>query len=300
MVLANFHTHTSHCDGRNTAREMAEAASALGFRRLGFSGHVRTPFDGGYGMAPEAFGGYIRDVLALRDERAGQMEVFLAYEDEAIFPLHEAGPAAWGAAEAAPLPPFGYSILSAHYIQPGDGGEPVCVDAWPDRLAATVRERFGGDGEALAEAYFANVVRRAAQAPKPPEGWPQERIMGHVDLVRKHNKGAGLFDEGGPRYARAASDALEAVVAAGLLVEVNTSIIARGFATEPYPNVRLLRRAKELGARLVISSDAHDTAHIGYAFADMEELLMGLGFRERWEFDGRGFEPVPLGGGGRP
>ena len=37
MIKANFHTHTTMCDGKNTAEEMAERAVVLGFNQLGFS-----------------------------------------------------------------------------------------------------------------------------------------------------------------------------------------------------------------------------------------------------------------------
>ena len=40
MLRGNFHTHTVFCDGKNTAREMAEKAMELGFTHLGFSGHM--------------------------------------------------------------------------------------------------------------------------------------------------------------------------------------------------------------------------------------------------------------------
>ena len=39
-LLANFHTHTTFCDGKNTAEEMVRQAISLGFSQLGFSGHM--------------------------------------------------------------------------------------------------------------------------------------------------------------------------------------------------------------------------------------------------------------------
>ena len=39
-MLQNLHTHSTFCDGKNTPREMIEAAIALGFNSLGFSGHA--------------------------------------------------------------------------------------------------------------------------------------------------------------------------------------------------------------------------------------------------------------------
>ena len=41
--LQNLHTHTTYCDGKNTAEEMVQKAIELGFRSLGFSGHAPMP-----------------------------------------------------------------------------------------------------------------------------------------------------------------------------------------------------------------------------------------------------------------
>ena len=39
-LRANFHTHSTYCDGQSSPREMVEAALSLGFTSLGFSGHI--------------------------------------------------------------------------------------------------------------------------------------------------------------------------------------------------------------------------------------------------------------------
>ena len=41
--LQNLHTHTTYCDGKNTAEEMVQKAIELGFKSLGFSGHAPMP-----------------------------------------------------------------------------------------------------------------------------------------------------------------------------------------------------------------------------------------------------------------
>ena len=40
MIRANFHTHSTFCDGRNTPQQMVDRALELGFVALGFSGHM--------------------------------------------------------------------------------------------------------------------------------------------------------------------------------------------------------------------------------------------------------------------
>ena len=55
-MLANYHTHTTFCDGKNTPEEVILSAIEKGFSAIGFSGHGYTPYDLRYCMHdPEAF-----------------------------------------------------------------------------------------------------------------------------------------------------------------------------------------------------------------------------------------------------
>ncbi len=38
-MLANYHTHTTYCDGKNTPEEIVLCAIEKGFTSIGFSGH---------------------------------------------------------------------------------------------------------------------------------------------------------------------------------------------------------------------------------------------------------------------
>ena len=58
-MLANYHTHSVYCDGRDTPAEMAQAAFDLGFGALGFSGH-RDPAFSPCGMTREKEAAYVR------------------------------------------------------------------------------------------------------------------------------------------------------------------------------------------------------------------------------------------------
>lgn len=39
-LRADFHTHTTYCDGKSTPRQMVEAAYRMGLTDLGISGHA--------------------------------------------------------------------------------------------------------------------------------------------------------------------------------------------------------------------------------------------------------------------
>lgn len=66
MELKNFHTHTTYCDGKNTAEEMILAAVNQGFTALGFSGHSHTSIDPSYCMTTADTRRYIDEIKALR------------------------------------------------------------------------------------------------------------------------------------------------------------------------------------------------------------------------------------------
>ena len=40
MIKANYHTHTTFCDGKDTAEDIVKYAVSLGMTHLGFSGHM--------------------------------------------------------------------------------------------------------------------------------------------------------------------------------------------------------------------------------------------------------------------
>ena len=77
----SVHTHSVLCDGKGTLAEMAAAAYAAGVRFFGASGHSHTeiPHDAG-NVLPTDPAEYREQVLRLRTEYAGQMEVLLGID----------------------------------------------------------------------------------------------------------------------------------------------------------------------------------------------------------------------------
>ena len=77
MPLSNYHTHTAYCDGKDTPRALVEEAVRLGCPALGFSGHSYTAYDPDCCMSPEGTQAYRREVLTLREEYAGRLDILL-------------------------------------------------------------------------------------------------------------------------------------------------------------------------------------------------------------------------------
>ena len=79
----SVHTHSVLCDGKGTLAEMAAAAYAAGVRFFGASCHSHTeiPHDA-CNVLPTDPAEYREQVLRLREEYAGQMEVLLGIEQD--------------------------------------------------------------------------------------------------------------------------------------------------------------------------------------------------------------------------
>ncbi len=233
MTPSNYHTHTTFCDGQNTAEELVQAALKLGCPAIGFSGHSYTAFDERWCMSRAGTQAYRREVAALKEQYAGRIRICLGVEQDYY--------------SDQPTDGYDYVIGSVHYVK--KGGEYLPVDESREVFADNVDRCYGGDVYAFIEDYYAAV---ADLYRKTGCG-----MVGHFDLVMKFNGDGTLFDPGHPRYTAAAEGALRALADAPVAFEVNTGAMARGLRTEPYPARAWVERLREMGKELVFSSDCH-------------------------------------------
>ena len=266
----NFHTHTTYCDGKHTASEMAAAAYAKGFTRLGFSGHGYTAFDESYCMSRADVSAYLQEVAGLKAEYAGKMEIDAGVEQDFY--------------ATEPTEGFAYVIGSVHYLY--QDGRYLPVDEAEAVTAQAVREHFGGTNYRYVQAYFETVAQVVAKT--------HADIIGHFDLVTKFNEGGKHFDMTDKRFWHAGLEAMEELLRWDKPFEINTGAMYRGLRTEPYPSLALLKELQKRGGRILLSSDSHDTASLGYGFAEMARAAKELGFRPVQVWTPQGWEETPL------
>lgn len=269
--FCTVHTHSILCDGKNTLAEMAQAAFEAGAVSFGASGHSHTPIpeDEG-GVLPADMSEYRAEVLRLREEYAGRMDVLLGIELDNCADVTAEG--------------FGYWIGSAHRLIGPDGAY-YTVD-WDKETLADCRDRvFHGDSYAMAEAYYAEAGRMAALRPT---------ILGHVDLIAKFNGDGGFFDEADSRYRAAALEALHAADPKDTLLEINTGAMSRGYRSVPYPALFLLKEWRGMGGKIILTADAHSARDIVHGYAQAAELARAAGFRRSALLTLAGREERPL------
>lgn len=232
--MTNFHTHTTFCDGKNTAEEMVIAAIGKGFTELGFSSHSDMIVD---------FAAYVREIERLKVKYADRIRILCGLELELAKPL----PAPYS---------ISYLIGSHHFITAPDGAF-FAIDNTPEELLGGIRDHFENSAEAFVRAYYA--------ALRSTLGLSFD-IVGHPDLIRKFNQRHPWLDESAPWYREELALTAKAIAESDKLVEVNTGAISRGWLEDAYPSAEFRAILREAGVKFILSSDAHSTEGLDCAF----------------------------------
>ncbi len=248
MIKADFHVHTTFCDGTSSPEEYVEEALKRGMTSLGFSVHAYTPFDESFCIQKNAMKDYITAIRRLKDAYRGKLRILCGAEVDGY--------------GKRPDEALDYIIGSLHYVR--KNGRYYPVDESLEALNNAINEAWEGDALAFAEDYYREVTRIEALSPD---------IIGHIDLLTKFNEQKTLFDETDKRYLAAAKGAIDALLPLGVPFEVNTGAIFRGYRQTPYPAEELLAYILSKGGKVLLSSDAHHASGLMYCFDEWEEKL---------------------------
>jgi len=256
---SNLHTHTNYCDGKDSIEAIVKQAIDDNFRSLGFSGHAYAgnKIDD-IGMKNSVRNTYYHEIRTMSEKYRDQITLFMGLEVDLINPIR---------------PSFlDYTIGSIHFLPTKQGI--IEIDNTPELLQEGI-QMLGGDPLTLARAYYEAEVRFSRIN--------KYEILGHFDLLTKFDETSHIFDETDKAYQTLALDAIEEIGKQGKIIELNTGAISRGYKTQPYPALFILKRIHELHLPVIISSDAHAKENLSYHFNEAEELLRSLGFTEVME-----------------
>ena len=248
-----------------TLEEVLEAAVARGFGVFGVTEHA--PRSAARFLYPEevekgwSVGDLERDFTAyagrsaeLAAAFAGRLTVLRGFEAEVV-------PEASWAREMAGhrrRHRFDYTVGSVHHV------DEVQIDGRPEQLAEVVR---GRGGLAAAEVAYYRAVERMVETLRP-------EVVAHFDLIRKLAAPFGRLD--GAAGRRAAERALQAVAAAGSILDVNTAGLRTGLG-HPYPAPWIVRRAAAMGIPFCFGDDSHGPAMVGDGIEAARDYLLAHG-----------------------
>lgn len=273
MIKSNCHTHTTFCDGKNSAEEMTIAAIEKGFTSLGFSGHSPMYYDADWTMNKENVADYINDVKRVKALYSDKIDVLCGIELDADFSDIE-------------LSDFDYTIASVHQLH--GKGKIYSVDLSPDELAEAVDVIFEGDWYKMAATYFDNLAKFVLSG--------DFDVVGHFDLITKFNGQTPLFDEENSSYKASALKALDKILDAkpDILFEVNTGAMYRKGNPKPYPAEFMMKHINKRGGLITITSDSHCCESLDFAFEQMVDYCKNCGFSEAYYLTSEGRKKYSL------
>ena len=224
-MLTNFHTHTKFSDAVDTPREMVLTAIEKGFTALGFSDHGEMDFHI-YGIKDTD--GYINEITALKNEFKDKIQIYLGIEEEALCKIDRSR--------------FEYMIGSYHHLY--TGGNKYAVDI-PNEFKQ-ILDFYKNDIIKMTEDYYSGFYNYVIN--RKPD------IIGHLDLLTKFDDNYSNMFSKNTEYNKIAEKYAELFAKTGIILEVNTGAISRGYKTSPYPAENLLKVLKNNNAKLTISS----------------------------------------------
>ncbi|MCR4734555.1 MAG: histidinol-phosphatase [Treponema sp.] len=277
----NLHTHSTFCDGKNSAEEMLIAAIKKGFSALGFSSHCfhplnpefYTPEDSLWHIPSENIKAYTKEICRLKEKYSKQIKVYLGFEAD-YFESPEFG-SAIPDKNAYSLYNPDYLIGALHFVNTDKGFYTV------DHHAEIVKENLIKlyskskgqiDGQKAVCDYF------EAERQMLKKG--NFDILAHPDLIRKRNGLINFFDENESWYKEEVKATVKEIVRAGGTVEINTGAIARGAMDDFYPSEYFLQLLHDAGVPICINSDAHRTDDLDCAFERAALAAKKVGYKE--------------------
>ncbi|MCM1348983.1 MAG: histidinol-phosphatase [Firmicutes bacterium] len=255
----NFHSHTQFCDGRATMARFAEAVSAAGFRHWGFSPHSPVPVESPCNMKSECMDAYLAEMKRLNTLYGDKVRFYSALEIDYLGPH-------WGPSNpyfnALPLD---YRIGSIHFI-PTKRGEAVDVDGSVEGFKQKLESKFGGDIEYVVNTFYDQTLDMIAAG-----GFD---IIGHFDKISHNASQCRPGIEHEAWYEKRLNEVFDAIIASGVVVEINTKSRAR--FGRFFPHERLWGRLKNAGVTLIVNSDAHHLELIDASRSEALEMLRNV------------------------
>lgn len=246
----DFHTHHERCGhATGTLREYVTAAIENNLQIIGLADHLPLfaeqedhPSPGGC-MAKSEFPNYVNEVLQLKQEFAGKIDVLLGIEADFILDclgLYRKILASY---------PFDYVIGSVHEFA---GIGLYDSEHW-DQL--THQGKLD-----LKNSYYYHVAQSAKSG--------LYDILGHVDALDRYMPDYKAYQ------TEIADETLQTIADNDIVIEINSS------DEHWVPNGVLLERALHYGVKVTFGSDAHEPERVGDHFEEVRKHLLEVGYRE--------------------
>lgn len=261
----NYHTHTTFCDGKNSAEEMVKAAIKKEINALGFSGHSMFPFAADWHIATNEHENYVKEIRRLEKKYKNKLDILLGFEADFIPSMCEAS------FKRFEIFKPDFLIGSVHYLVNKNGF--VTVDESVEGVKLGIERLFNGNGKKAVQEYFYLQRQMLKQN--------DFTILGHPDLIRKRNGQLKFFDENAGWYKNEIKALVKEISKTNVIVEVNTGGITRGAIDDVYPGSYMLELLCQNNIPITICSDSHCVETIDGAFDIAQKAIKKAGYTQK-------------------
>lgn len=265
MVLSNYHSHSTFCDGRSAPEDFLKFAISNNFRAYGFSSHSPLPFETFWNMSKVDLPEYLSEIDRLKKKYGHILEIYTSLEidylDETFNPS---------------IPyfqemPLDYRIGSVHFLPLSDKlceENMVCIDGPYADFAASVDKYYAGDIRKMVEHYYDSTMKMVEAGGID--------IVGHVDKVYQNGHRYPGFSFEASWYRDPFFACLKRIADKGLMVEINTKNQTR--KEQIFPNKQFLSILKEMNIPVMVNSDCHFPDLVNDGRAEAFTFLKEAGF----------------------
>ena len=262
--LSNYHTHCGLDDGHGPLEEYVQKALSKGFSSLGFSCHTPFIIDDEWHMKKDDFPYYIEELHRLKNQYKDRIEIYVGLECDYLEQTGELIGSEY-------IGSLDYSIASVHSMFHTKSGKYLSVDGPIEEFNTLLIDNFNNDIQAFVNHYYFLQEEMIHQHTFD--------ILGHCDLIKKHNKENIFFDQTSQWYQKTVNKFLKVAAKHHTRIEVNTGGMARGATKEIYPSPHILGLCNELDICVTLNSDAHESSQLDFFFSGADDLLVQKGYR---------------------
>lgn len=246
--------HSRYSDGSGSIDELVRAAISAGLTQITITDHMPLPFATRYAMDKKDVELYRQEIKELQNTYAVELKINLGLEMEFIPAhrtwIHELAQSEWD-----------HLIASIHHL-PGKDGSLHLVNGTREEFIPLICS-FGHDGKALCRQYYQTLQEAVST------GWFD--IVGHLDVIKKHNGSDNFFDESSSWYRTLLLDTLDIIKEQEMMLEINTAGFIHQTA-EQYPSTWIIEEAMKRKIKIVLSSDSHIPDTLGQYFTAFDKL----------------------------
>jgi len=249
----DIHNHTTRCNhAKGTVDEYVCRAIELGIDIYGFSEHGAMDFDEHYRLGFDEMSSYRDDILSAKERYRDDIEILIGYEVDYL--VGHMDDRVLGA-------DVDFLIGSVHFLDKWGFDNPEFMGGYEGRDIDSIYREYFDSIEMMAKSGYFDIV-------------------GHLDLIK-------VFKYLPTTDVRLlAKDALRAIKASGMALEINTAGLRKPIA-EIYPSPTLLQEIYALDIPITFGCDAHSVEQVGAGLDTAYTLAKSVGYTKAVTFEHR-------------